>query len=179
MNAVCTLGLDLGTSSAKAVVVDTGGQVLAAASAGYTVTSAVAGYAETEPAHWWNAVSTCAREAVDAAGARPSAIGLSGQMHGLVLASGDGGALRPALLWADSRATGCLRAYRRLGSGALAGLATPLPPAMTGPLLVWIAENEPRTYRDARWALQPKDWLRARLTREGHAEPSDAAATPL
>ena len=179
MNAVCTLGLDLGTSSAKAVVVDTGGQVLAAASAGYTVTSAVAGYAETEPAHWWNAVSTCAREAVDAAGARPSAIGLSGQMHGLVLASGDGGALRPALLWADSRATGCLRAYRHLGARALARLANPLAPGMTGPLLVWIAENEPRTYRDARWALQPKDWLRARLTGEVHAEPSDASATLL
>jgi xylulokinase len=179
MNAVCTLGLDLGTSSAKAVVVDTGGKVLAAASAGYTVTSAVAGYAETEPAHWWSAVSACAREAVNAAGARPSAIGLSGQMHGLVLASGDGGALRPALLWADSRATGCLRAYRRLGSGALARLANPLAPGMTGPLLVWIAENEPRTYRDARWALQPKDWLRARLTGEVHAEPSDASATLL
>src|ERR1700730_4625032 len=179
MNAVCSLGLDLGTSSAKAVVVDTGGQVLAAASAGYTVTSAVAGYAETEPAHWWNGVSPCAREAVDAAGARPSAIGLSGQMHGRVLASAAGEALRPALLWADSRATGALRGYRRLGSRALARLANPLAPGMAGPLLVWIAENEPRTYRDARWALQPKDWLRARLTGEVHAEPSDASATLL
>ena len=81
MTAACTLGLDLGTSSAKAVVVDTGGEVLAQASAGYTVTSTVAGYAESEPAHWWNAVTACAREAVHAAGhaagAGPSAIGLS------------------------------------------------------------------------------------------------------
>ena len=176
---VCTLGLDLGTSSAKAVVVDTGGQVLSQASAGYAVTSAVAGYAESEPAHWWSAVTACAREAVHAAGARPSAIGLSGQMHGLVMASAEGEALRPALLWADSRATGCLRAYRRLGSGALARLANPLAPGMTGPMLVWIAENEPRTYAEARWALQPKDWLRARLTGEVHAEPSDASATLL
>jgi len=179
MNAVCTLGLDLGTSSAKAVVVDTGGQVLSQASAGYTVTSAVAGYAESEPAHWWSAVTACAREAVHAAGARPSAIGLSGQMHGLVMTSADGDALRPALLWADSRATGCLRAYRRLGSGALARLANPLAPGMTGPLLMWMAENEPRTYADTRWALSPKDWLRARLTGEVHAEPSDASATLL
>ena len=103
-------------------------------------------------------------EAVHAAGARPSAIGLSGQMHGLVMASADGAALRPALLWADSRATGCLRAYRRLSSRALARLANPLAPGMTGPMLKWIAESEPRTYREARWALQPKDWLRARLT---------------
>ncbi len=179
MNAVCTLGLDLGTSSAKAVVVDTGGQVLAQASAGYTVTSAVAGYAESEPSHWWSAVTACAREAVHAAGARPSAIGLSGQMHGLVLASVDGAALRPALLWADSRATGCLRAYQRLGSAALARLANPLAPGMTGPMLLWIAEHEPRTYAEARWALPAKDWLRARLTGEVHAEPSDASATLL
>ena len=180
---VCTLGLDLGTSSAKAVVVDTGGEVLAQASAGYPVTSAVAGYAESEPAQWWNAVTACAREAVHraghAAGARPSAIGLSGQMHGLVMTSADGAALRPALLWADSRATGSLRAYRLLGSRALARLANPLAPGMTGPLLMWIAENEPRTYTEARWALQPKDWLRARLTGEVHAEPSDASATLL
>jgi xylulokinase len=179
MTAVCTLGLDLGTSSAKAVVVDTGGEVLAQASAGYTVTSTVAGYAESEPAHWWSAVTACAREAVRAARTRPSAIGLSGQMHGLVLASADGGALRPALLWADSRATGSLRAYRLLGSGALTRLANPLAPGMTGPMLVWIAKNEPRTYTEARWALQPKDWLRARLTGEIYAEPSDASATLL
>ncbi|MGO9729393.1 MAG: xylulokinase [Streptosporangiaceae bacterium] len=176
---VCTLGLDLGTSSAKAVVVDTSGKLLSQASAGYAVTSATAGYAESEPAHWWTAVTACAREAVHAAGARPSAIGLSGQMHGLVLASRDGGALRPALLWADSRATGSLRAYRLLGAQALARLGNPLAPGMTGPLLKWIAENEPRTYSQARWALQPKDWIRARLTGEFHAEPSDASASLL
>jgi xylulokinase len=179
MSAVCTLGLDLGTSSAKAVVLGTGGQVLAQASAGYPVTSAADGYAETDPACWWSAVTACAREAVHAAGARPSAIGLSGQMHGLVMTSPDGGALRPALLWADSRATGCLRAYRRLSPGAMARLANPLAPGMTGPMLKWIAEHEPRTYAEARWALQPKDWLRARLTGEVHAEPSDASATLL
>ena len=179
MNTVCTLGLDLGTSSAKAVVVDTDGQVLAQASAGYAVTSAAAGYAESEPADWWSAVTACAREAVDAAGARPAAIGLSGQMHGLVMAAADGEALRPALLWADSRATGALHAYRLLGSGALARLANPLAPGMTGPLLMWIAEHEPRTYTGARWALQPKDWLRARLTDEVYAEPSDASASLL
>ena len=176
---VCALGLDLGTSSAKAVVVDTGGEVLAQASAGYTVTSAQAGYAESAPAHWWTAVTACAREAVDAAGARPSAIGLSGQMHGLVLASGDGEPLRPALLWADSRAAGCLRAYRLLGARALVRLANPLVPGMTGPLLKWVAEHEPRIYNEARWALQPKDWIRGRLTGEFGAEPSDASASLL
>ena len=179
MTTACTLGLDLGTSSAKAVVTDTGGRVLAQAAAGYAVTSTTPGYAESEPAEWWSAVTACAREAVHAAGVRPSAIGLSGQMHGLVMASADRRALRPALLWADSRATGSLRAYRRLSPQALARLANPLAPGMTGPLLMWVAEHEPGTYRAARWALAPKDWLRARLTGEVHAEPSDASASLL
>jgi xylulokinase len=143
------------------------------------VTSARAGYAESEPGQWWGAVAACAREAVHAAGAQPSAIGLSGQMHGLVMTSADGRALRPALLWADSRAAGYLRGYQCLGSRALARLANPLAPGMTGPLLKWVAENEPRTYAGARWALQPKDWIRARLTGEFQAEPSDASATLL
>jgi xylulokinase len=183
MNAVCTLGLDLGTSSAKAIVTDTRGRVLAQASAGYAVVSAKAGYAESDPDDWWSAVRACACEAVQATvragGTRPSAIGLSGQMHGLVLTSADGEALRPALLWADSRATGALAPYRRLEPAALARLANPLAPGMTGPLLMWVAEHEPGTYRDARWALAPKDWLRARLTSEIHAEPSDASASLL
>ena len=113
------------------------------------------------------------------AATRPAAIGLSGQMHGLVLASADGPALRPALLWADSRATGVLRVYRRLGPARWPGWPTRWPPGMTGPLLMWVAEHEPRTYRAARWALPPKDWLRARLTGEIHAEPSDASASLL
>jgi len=180
VTAACTLGLDLGTSSAKAVVTDTGGRVLAQAAAGYAVTSTTPGYAESEPAEWWSAVTACAREAaVRAGGARPAAIGLSGQMHGLVMTAADGRALRPALLWADSRATGSLRAYRHLGPQALARLANPLAPGMTGPLLMWVAEHEPGTYRAARWALAPKDWLRARLTGEVHAEPSDASASLL
>ena len=124
-------------------------------------------------------MTACAREAVHAAGTQPAAIGLSGQMHGLVLTSPDGEALRPALLWPDSRAAGALRAYRLLGSAALARLANPLTPGMAGPLLMWIAEHEPRSYAAARWALQPKDWLRARLTGEFHAEPSDASGTLL
>ena len=178
--SACTLGLDLGTSSAKAVVLDIDGTVLAQASASYPVTSAAPGYAESDPADWQAAVTACAREALHAAaGARPAAIGLSGQMHGLVMTSAGGRALRPALLWADSRATGPLRAYRRLGGPALARLANPLAPGMAGPMLAWVAGHEPEVYAGARWALAPKDWIRARLTGEFRAEPSDASATLL
>jgi xylulokinase len=178
--AACALGLDLGTSSAKAVVLSVSGTVLAQASAGYPVTSAQPGYAESDPWLWWQAVVACTREAVAAAGGPPPvAIGLSGQMHGLVMTSADGQALRPALLWADSRATGSLDAYRRLPRAALERLANPLFPGMAGPMLAWVARHEPSVYAGARWALSPKDWLRARLTGEFHAEPSDASATLL
>ena len=180
MKAACTLGLDLGTSSAKAVVLSVSGTVLAQASAGYPVTSAQPGYAESDPRLWWSAVISCVREAVGRAdGAVPVALGLSGQMHGLVMTAADGRALRPALLWADSRATGSLQAYRRLGRAALGRLANPLFPGMAGPMLAWVAAHEPDVYAGTRWALSPKDWLRARLTGEFHAEPSDASATLL
>jgi xylulokinase len=178
--AACALGLDLGTSSAKAVVLSVSGTVLAQASAGYPVISSEPGYAESDPELWWQAVVACTREAVAAAGGSPPvAIGLSGQMHGLVMTAADGRALRPALLWADSRATGSLRAYRELGRAALGRLANPLFPGMAGPMLAWVAASEPDVYADARWALSPKDWLRGRLTGEIHAEPSDASATLL
>ncbi len=179
VRGACTLGLDLGTSSAKAVVLGVSGTVLAQAAAGYPVTSAQPGYAESDPALWWAAVTGCVREAVGRSGVQPVAIGLSGQMHGLVMTSADGRARRPALLWADSRATGSLRAYRQLGRAALDRLANPLSPGMTGPMLAWVAAHEPSVYAGARWALSPKDWLRARLTGEIHAEPSDASATLL
>src|SRR5690349_3841304 len=178
--AACALGLDLGTSSAKAVVLSVSGAVLAQAAAGYPVISPQPGYAESDPRLWWSAVVSCTREAVAAAGGSPPvAIGLSGQMHGLVMAAADGRALRPALLWADSRATGSLRAYRELGRAALDRLANPLFPGMAGPMLAWVAACEPGVYAGARWALSPKDWLRGRLTGEIHAEPSDASATLL
>jgi xylulokinase len=175
-----SLGIDLGTSSVKAVVTDAAGQLLAQATAGYPVTAARPGYAESDPSDWWDAVTTAVRQAVAAAGAPPAAIGLSGQMHGLVLVSRTGTTLRPALLWADSRAAGLATgAYRRLGPRALDRLANPVVPGMTGPLLTWVAGHEPGIYAAARWALQPKDWLRARLTGEYYAEPSDASATLL
>ena len=100
-------------------------------------------------------------------------------MHGVVLTGAGGEALRPALLWADGRASGHLSAYRRLGPAALRRLANPLTVGMAGPLLLWVAEHEKTIYDRARWALQPKDWLRQQLSGQTFAEPSDASATLL
>jgi xylulokinase len=107
------------------------------------------------------------------------AIGLSGQMHGIVLADDRGHPLRPAILWADTRSAEQLATYRGLDEDARERLANPPAVGMAGPSLLWLRDHEPETYASARWALQPKDWLRLRLTGEAAAEPSDASATLL
>lgn len=173
------LGIDLGTSSVKVAVLDPDGRMLSVASAAYPVENPRPGWAETDPALWWRAVVTAVREAVSGAGARPVAIGLSGQMHGLVATCADGTPVRPAMLWSDARAVAQLAGYRQLPGAARARLRNPLTPGMAGPMLAWLAQHEQPAYAATRWALQPKDWLRARLTGQFRSEPSDASATLL
>jgi len=108
-----------------------------------------------------------------------SAIGLSGQMHGVVLVNSDGKPLRPAILWPDARAQDELKTYQALPAPVRLRLANPLVPGMAGPILAWVARQESDTYQAAASALQPKDWLRLRLTGETATDPSDASATLL
>lgn len=173
------LGLDLGTGSVKAVLVNEGGTVLGEASAPYAVRSPRSGWAESQPGEWWGACASAVRDAVGGRGSGVRAIGLSGQMHGVVLSDAGGEPLRPAVLWADARSGGQLGAYGELDPNFLQGLANPPAAGMAGPSLLWLRDNETSAYRTARWALQPKDWLRLRLTGEAAAEPSDASATLL
>jgi xylulokinase len=100
-------------------------------------------------------------------------------MHGVVLAGGGGRPLRPAVLWADARSGEQLSAYSGLAAGLQSRLANPPAVGMAGPSLLWLRDHEPDLYASARLALQPKDWLRLRLTGEAAAEPSDASATLL
>lgn len=173
------LGLDLGTGSAKALLVDASGSVLGEGTASYPVRSPRPGWAEADPLHWWEACVRAVRAAVGGGGASVRALGLSGQMHGVVLSDAAGRPLRPAVLWADTRSSAMLGHYSGLDAGLLRVLANPLAAGMAGPSLLWLRENEPEEYRAARWALQPKDWLRLRLTGEALSEPSDASATLL
>jgi xylulokinase len=108
-----------------------------------------------------------------------AALGLSGQMHSVVLSDGAGNPTRPALLWSDTRSATLLGRYRELEAGFRGRLANPLAAGMAGPSLLWLRDREPEAYRAARWALQPKDWMRLRLTGEAFSEPSDASATLL
>lgn len=173
------LGIDLGTSSVKAVVTDPGGALLAQAREGYPVVHDHPGWAETDPLRWLSATTIAVRQVVDSTHTDIRAVGLAGQMHGLVPTDVAGKPVRLAMLWSDSRAVAQLGAYHRLTSQVRARLANPLTPGMAGPMLAWLRDKEPETYQQSRWALQPKDWLRAQLTGQIWSEPSDASATLL
>ncbi len=173
------LGLDLGTGSVKALLLDEEGAALGEGSASYPVRAPRQGWAESSPKDWWEAVLKATEAAVGSRGAGVKAVGLSGQMHGVVLTGGGGHALRPAILWADARSGEHLAAYRGLDADLQRRLANPPAVGMAGSSLLWLRDHEPGVYASARWALQPKDWLRLRLTGEAAAEPSDASATLL
>jgi xylulokinase len=182
------LGIDLGTGSAKALLLDTDGTVVSEASSSYPVQAPHPGWAQTNPADWWSAVAVAVRKAVEhradqiqaiAQSAAPKAIALSGQMHGVVLVDASGKPLYPAILWADTRSTEVLDAYHSLDADILKPLGNPIAAGMAGPTLLWLREHEPTVYAQARWVLQPKDWLRLQLTGEVATEPSDASGTLL
>src|SRR4051794_5267405 len=172
------LGIDLGTSSVKVLLVSQQGEQLAQADAQYGVHHPMPGWSESVPMDWWNATATAVRKAMaEVPQVRPVSIGLSGQMHGVVPTREDGSPARNAILWADSRALAELDAYRRLPPNSRRRLANPLSPGMAGPILAWLVRHEGQSAAAMRWALQPKDWLRLQLTGEVHTEPSDASAT--
>ena len=172
------LGIDLGTSSVKVVLADSSGHLLRTSTHEYPVLRPHPGWAEADPNHWWAAIVTGV--AVVTAGidsTRIRSIGLAGQMHGVVLVDAAGQVVRDAILWADARAE--LGAYRALPGPLLAGLSNPLSPGMEGPILAWLSAHEPSAMSRAQWAMQPKDWVRGRLTGVWATEPSDASATLL
>ncbi|GAC1367920.1 MAG: FGGY family carbohydrate kinase [Ktedonobacteraceae bacterium] len=174
------LGIDLGTSSVKVIALSELGALLGEAKADYDVLSAQAGWAESDPMAWWSATVSAVRAVLkQAARENITAIGLAGQMHGVVLADQAGQPVRNALLWADNRAEAELERYHALPRAALQRLANPLVPGMAGPLLCWLARHEASSYEAARWALQPKDWLRFVMTGSAASDPGDASATLL
>ena len=173
------LGIDLGTGSLKALVLDVDGSVVGTGSAAYSMATPQPGWAESDPEDWWRAAATAVHEAAGEHASEVAAIGLCGQMHGVVLSDDMGSPLRPAILWADGRSRRQLEAYHALSAELRRKLANPPATGMAGPTLLWLRDNERQQYRQAHWALQPKDWLRLRLIHEAATEPSDASATLL
>lgn len=176
------LGIDMGTSALKAALVAIDGRVEAVATAEYPFDAPQPGWAETDPSVWEAAARAAVRDVLAAAPqARVVAIGIDGQMHGLVLVDERGETVAPAMLWPDDRARGVLEQWRACASAtSIAALGNPLAAGMAGPMLSWMIENRPEAVARARSILSPKDWLRSRLVPcDPVTDASDASATLL
>jgi xylulokinase len=171
------LGLDLGTGSCKALLLDTDGMVLGEASRPYAVHAPQDGWAESNPLDWWEAIGAATREAVGQYSAEVRGIGLSGQMHGTVLCDVQCRPLRNAILWSDTRSGVVLEQFKQLNARQLERLGNPIVTGMLGATLLWCKTQA--GFENIKWALLPKDWLRFRLTQTIATEPSDASATLL
>ncbi len=182
-----TLGIDLGTTGVKALLVSEKGEVTASGKAEYPLLMPRPNWAEQDAETWWNAtvsaIKNCLAEACMSLGkeVKPAAVGLSGQMHGAVFLDGRGEVLRPAILWNDQRTTeqcrqitaavGALKLIELTSNRALAGF--------TAPKILWLKQNEPETCARVAKILLPKDYIRYRLSGAFATEVSDASGTLL
>ena len=169
------VGLDVGTSAVKGVAIDEDGRVLATASAEYPLSRPQPGWSEQEPEDWWRA----AEEVLGRLPAGP--VGLSGQMHGLVVLDAEQRVLRPAILWNDQRtAVECAEIEERVGLARLLELSgNRALTGFTAPKLLWLRRHEPEIYGRIRHVLLPKDYVRLRLTGEPAVDVADASGTLL
>lgn len=178
------LGLDIGTSGAKALLVDEQGTKIASHTHEYPLSTPRPLWAEQDPATWWNGCVTATRSVLRQTNLDPSAIagiGLSGQMHGSVFLDHANNVLRPALLWCDQRTQAeCDWITEQVGRDNLAALiSNPVLPGFTAPKIVWLREHEPETYARVAKVLLPKDYIRLMLTGIYATEVSDASGTAL
>ena len=169
------VGLDVGTSGVKGIAIDSDGAVLAVAEEAYPLSTPRAGWAEQDPEDWWRASQAVLARLPD------GPIGLSGQMHGLVVLDADDRVLRPAILWNDQRTgTECAEIEERVGLDRLIALTgNRALTGFTAPKLLWLRRHEPETYARIRRILLPKDYVRLRLTGEHAIDAADASGTLL
>jgi xylulokinase len=183
--ATKVLGIDVGTGGTRAVLLDQAGRVLGAATAEHAeMASPQLGWAEQDPRDWWRAARVAIEECLTAAGvtgAEVSAVGLSGQMHGLVLLDAAGEVVRPALLWCDQRTEEeCREITERVGVKRLIELVA--NPALTGftlPKIWWVRKHEPELWSRVRSIMLPKDYVRFKLTGTRATDVADASGTLL
>lgn len=175
------LGLDVGTSGVKAILVNTGGTVEAAATAPLTLATPHPGWAEQDPEAWWDASREAIRGVLTQAPAsRVAALGLSGQMHSSVFLDREGKVIRPALLWCDGRTTAQCREIETQAGGEARLRDLVCNPALEGftlPKVLWLRSQEPAAFARLATVLLAKDFVRLRLTGTVATEPSDASGT--
>jgi len=178
------LGIDLGTSGTKTVLFDTAGHTIASATVEYPLYQEVNGWAEQDPEDWWQAcIKTVNRVLSDSqvAASAIAGIGLSGQMHGLVLLDEQGEVLRKAILWCDGRTTvECQEITEIIGAQRLIEIScNPALEGFTAGKILWVRKHEPEIYAKVAHILLPKDYLRYKLTGVFATEVSDASGMNL
>jgi xylulokinase len=175
------LGLDIGTTGARAIAVDESGAVIAEASAEYPLYTPRPGWTEQHPEDWWRAAREVLSRVAADIGGRAVGVGLTGQMHGSVFLDRTNAVVRPALLWNDQRtARQCAEITERVGADRLVRITG--NPALTGfqaPKVLWLRVEEPQNYRRLAHVLLPKDYVRLQLTGEMATDASDASGTLL
>lgn len=177
------LGLDLGTSGLKGILVNKKGEVVQTATADYPLLTLKRGYSEQNPDEWFRASKEVIKELVQLvpeASSQIEGISFSGQMHSLVLLDKEGTPLRNAILWNDVRTTKqCEIITERLGEELIKVTKNKALEGFTLPKILWIKENEPEIWEQTAQFLLPKDYLRYKLTGTYHMDYSDAAGTLL
>lgn len=178
------IGVDIGTSGTKTVLFDVLGSVIASAAKEYPLYQPHNGYAEQMPQDWEQAVietlaAVMAKSGVDANEVK--GIGLSGQMHGLVMLDANDQVIRPSIIWCDQRtAAECEEITARVGADRLIAItANPALTGFTASKILWVRNHEPENYEKCRHILLPKDYIRFRLTGEYATEVSDASGMQL
>lgn len=172
------IGIDLGTSGVKAILLNEQGEVLASNTQPLTVSRPHALWSEQDPEHWWQATD----KAMRALGAQHSlrdvkALGLAGQMHGATLLDRQQRVLRPAILWNDGRCAQECAILEQEVAASRQITGNLMMPGFTAPKLLWVARHEPEVFRHIDKVLLPKDYLRLRMTGEFASDMSDAAGT--
>jgi xylulokinase len=174
------LGIDLGTSSVKVVVLALDGTIRGIGSAEYPILTPSVGYAEQDPEDWWRATVVAVGQAMENAG-RPdlSVIGFSGQMHGFVLIGADRRALCPAIIWADQRSADLLPEIESIVGPDLKKCGTAPAAGFLISTLFWLQRHQPELLGRAFTLLMPKDYIRLKITGEFGTDESDASATGI
>lgn len=178
------LGLDIGTSGTKALLISEDGKPVASDTQEYPLYTPRPLWAEQNPEDWWNAVQAASRNVLQKANVSGDAIkgvGLSGQMHGSVFLNKDNEVLRPALLWCDQRTQAeCDWITAQVGRENLVKyISNPVLTGFTAPKIVWLRNHEPEIYAQVAKVLLPKDYIRYKLTGVHATEVSDASGTAL
>lgn len=178
------LGIDIGTSSTKSLLLEESGKILAIGQKEYDFDTPRLGWAEQEPEVWWNAAKVTIQHVLHKSRIDPQAIkgiGFSGQMHGPVFLDKSGKSIRPAIIWADQRSVKeCQEIYEIVGKdGLYETVCNPVDSGFMAATLLWMKKHEPEMYRRIHTLLLPKDYVRYRLCGELTTDPSDAGGTSL